>query len=141
MRSQAGHRLHAARVAAIAAVIVLACYLIAVVVLNIFVVQRLTSQTDVRLSERLVDAQKEVVHNATGGSLPVEHDHDVDDAPAFVWLVSPNGATTSLTRAAPSSIENSVWVCRWVNDEPTTTSRAGVVHRHCGRTCGEVTAV
>ena len=24
--------------------------------------------------------------------------------------------TRSLTRAAPSSIENSVWVCRWVND-------------------------
>ncbi|HEX3460319.1 MAG TPA: HAMP domain-containing sensor histidine kinase [Acidimicrobiales bacterium] len=101
MGSQAGHRLHAARVAAIAAVIVLACYLIAVVVLNIFVVQRLTNQTDVRLSERLVDAQQSVTHNPAGGSLPVEHDHDVDDAPAFVWLVSPNGATTSLTPGGP----------------------------------------
>jgi signal transduction histidine kinase len=88
-------------VAAIAAVIVLACYLIAVVVLNIFVVQRLTSQADVRLSERLVDAQKEVMHNAAAGSLPVEHDHDVDDAPAFVWLVSSSGVTTSLSPGGP----------------------------------------
>lgn len=101
MTSKAGHRLHAARVAAVAAVIVLACYLVAVVVLNVFVVQRLTSQADLRLTERLVDAQKQMIHNPTGGSLAVEHDHDVDDAPAFVWLVSPNGATTSLTPGGP----------------------------------------
>ncbi|HWE70201.1 MAG TPA: HAMP domain-containing sensor histidine kinase [Acidimicrobiales bacterium] len=101
MKSEAGHRLHAARVAAIAAVIVLACYLIAVVVLNIFVVHRLTSQADTRLTERLVDAQKELVRNPTGGSVAVEHDRDVEDAPAFVWLVSPSGTTTSLTAGSP----------------------------------------
>ena len=84
-----------------AAVIVLACYLIAVVILNIFVVHRLTSQADTRLTERLVDAHKEVMRNPTGGSLAVQHDRDVDDAPAFVWLVSPSGATTSLTSGGP----------------------------------------
>jgi signal transduction histidine kinase len=99
--SQAGHRLHAAKVAATAAAIVVACYLIAVVVLNVFVVQRLTSQADARLSERLVDAQKEVMSIPKGASPTVEHDHDVDDAPAFVWLVSSTGTSTSLTSGGP----------------------------------------
>jgi signal transduction histidine kinase len=89
-------------VAAIAAVIVLACYLVAVVVLNIFVVHRLTSQADLHLSERLVDAQKEVASLPKTGTPIVQKDRDVDDAPAFVWLVSAAGTATPLTSDAPS---------------------------------------
>jgi signal transduction histidine kinase len=89
-------------VAAIAAVIVLACYLIAVVALNVFVVHRLTSQADLRLSERLVDAEKEVFSLPKSGTPIVQKDRDVDDAPAFVWLVSATGTATPLTADAPT---------------------------------------
>jgi signal transduction histidine kinase len=102
LRTTAAHRLHAAKVAAIAAVIVLACYLIAVVVLNIFVGHRLTSQADLRLSERLVDAKKEVASLPKTGTPIVQKDRDVDDAPAFVWLVSATGTATPLTADSPT---------------------------------------
>ena len=46
----------------------------------------------------------------------------------FPWSVMPSAgcpsataaATRSPTRAAPSSMENSVWVCRCVNDRSDT---------------------
>ena len=46
----------------------------------------------------------------------------------FPWSVMPSAgcpsataaATSSPTRAAPSSMENSVWVCRCVNDRSDT---------------------
>ena len=54
--------------------------------------------------------------------------------------------TRSFTRAAPSSIENSVWVCRCVNDRVATNGR--YLPRHCpsgdpefSTGCGRVTAV
>ena len=34
------------------------------------------------------------------------------------WPSATAAATTSPIRAAPSSIEYSVWVCRWTNDAP-----------------------
>jgi len=102
MRTGAAHRFHAAKVAAMAAVIVLACYLIAVVVLNVFVVHRLTSQADLRLSERLIDANKEVMSLPNTGTPIMQKDHDVDDAPAFVWFVAATGTATPLTSNAPS---------------------------------------
>ena len=101
MRSKAVHRLHAAKVAAMATGIVMVTYLIAVVVLNIFVVHRLTSQADTRLSERIVDAKREVLNVPKTGSPTVQRDHDVEDAPAFVWGVSSTGFVTSLTTGAP----------------------------------------
>ena len=35
--------------------------------------------------------------------------------PSAVWPSATAASTSSPTRAAPSSIENSVWTCRWVN--------------------------
>jgi signal transduction histidine kinase len=96
------HRLHAARVAAIATIVVMVGYIVAVVVLNVFVVHRLTAQADLRLTERLTDARKDVAHASTSGTPIVHRDRDVDDAPAFVWLVSPSGTITSLSSGAPS---------------------------------------
>ena len=101
MRFDVGHRRHAARVAAIATVIVAAGYLVAVFVLNLLVVHRLTAHADVRLSEQLVDARK-AVQGTLGIRAPsVHHDQDVDDAPAFVWSVSAAGEATPLTSGAP----------------------------------------
>src|SRR5215213_551526 len=56
------------------------------------------------------------------------------------WSVMPRAgcpsataaATASPTRLAPSSIENSVWVCRWVNDRPTrrlSSASVRLLHR------------
>jgi signal transduction histidine kinase len=101
VRTKAVHRLYAAKVAAMATAAVMVTYLIAVIVLNIFVVHRLTSQADARLSERLVDARREVLSVPKTGSPTVQRDHGVDDAPAFVWAVSSTGAVTSLTTGAP----------------------------------------
>jgi signal transduction histidine kinase len=84
-----------------ATAVVMVTYLIAVIVLNIFVVHRLTSQADARLSERLVVARREVLSVPKTGSPTVQRDHEVDDAPAFVWAVSSTGAVTSLTTGAP----------------------------------------
>jgi signal transduction histidine kinase len=89
-------------VAAIATVVVLVGYIVAAVVLNIFVVNRLTTQADLRLTERLTDAQRDIAHASTSGIPTVHRDRDVDDAPAFVWLVSPAGTITSLSSGAPS---------------------------------------
>ncbi len=36
--------------------------------------------------------------------------------PSAGWPSAAAAATSSSTRAAPSSIEYSVWTCRWVND-------------------------
>ena len=102
MTTRPSHRLHAARVAAIATVVVMVGYIVAVVVLNVFVVHRLTAQADLRLTERLTDAQRDVAHASTSGTPIVHRDRDVDDAPAFVWLVSPSGTITSLSSGAPS---------------------------------------
>ena len=85
-----------------ATLIVMSCYVVAVVLLNVFVVHRLTSQADAHLSERLKDAKKHVLGVPQVGSNAVHRDRDVDDAPAFVWLVSPTGTVTSLSSGAPS---------------------------------------
>ena len=122
MRTQASHLLHAARVAAVATLIVMSCYVMAVVLLNVFVVHRLTSQADAHLSERLKDAKKHVLGVPQVGSNAVHRDHDVDDAPAFVWLVSPTGTVTSLSSGAPPSPPTSGLRCRhssrWGNGFP-----------------------
>lgn len=85
-----------------ATVIVLFSYVLAVVVLDMFVVHRLTGQADTHLTERLNDARKDVLNVSKSATPTVHRDRDVDDAPAFVWLVSPAGTVTSLTAGAPS---------------------------------------
>ncbi len=46
--------------------------------------------------------------------------------PSAGWPSATAAATRSFTRAAPSSIENSVWVCRWVNDRAANVSGASL---------------
>ena len=53
--------------------------------------------------------------------------------PTAGWPSAAAAATTSPTRAAPSSIENSVCRCRWVNESGTgeyssTTATTGPYH-------------
>lgn len=101
MSTKAVHRIHAAKVAAMAAAVVIVAYLVAALVLNALVVHRLTSQADIRLSERLVDAQKEVLRIPKSGIPNPQRNSEVDDAPTFVWEVSGAGTVTALTAGAP----------------------------------------
>jgi len=45
------------------------------------------------------------------------------------WPSAFAAATASPTRAAPSSIENSVWLCRWTKD--TSLARFPLIPRRC----------
>jgi two-component system sensor histidine kinase CiaH len=101
VRSTESRRPHAAKVATVATVIVMACYVIAALVLNLVVVHRLTAQADVRLTERLADVGKLSI-TGPGTTAPSRHNDQDDDAPIFVWRVSPQGSITALTTGAPS---------------------------------------
>ena len=98
-RAERDHRLHAMRVAAIATAVVMATYVLAVIALNVIVANRLTAQADGRLSQALA------VVTGTPGHLVVATqgtgDHDLDDAPRFVWYVPPTGAPVGLVADAP----------------------------------------
>jgi len=97
------NRSHAAKVAAVATLLVMACYVVAVVVLNLVVVHRLTTEVDVRLSERLVGANALTLPAGDPKFSPtVAGGSDIDDAPSFVWKVAPSGAVTALTAGAPT---------------------------------------
>jgi two-component system, OmpR family, sensor histidine kinase CiaH len=87
-------------VAIVATVVVMVCYVLGVVALNLVVVNRLTSQADVRLAQRLAQANTPSPP-ATSTPAPTDTDHDIDDAPRFVWTVSPKGRPTALTPGAP----------------------------------------
>ena len=83
--------------------IVIGCYVIAVVVLNFTVANRLTNEVDTRLSARLVSVNRLTVPvPTTGSSASAPRGGDIDDAPSFVWSVSPTGAVTVLTPGAPA---------------------------------------
>lgn len=51
-------RRHTARVAIVATVVVLACYVIAALFLNLFVLHRLTSNLDAHLTDQLSDVSR-----------------------------------------------------------------------------------
>ena len=83
-----------------ATAVVMLCYVLGVIALNLVVVNRLTGQADVRLAQRL--AQETTPFSpATSTQAPTDTDHDIDDAPRFVWSVSATGRPTALTSGAP----------------------------------------
>jgi signal transduction histidine kinase len=86
------------RVAAVATLIVMVCYVIAAIVLNVLVNRHLMGNIDARLGDRLEDVRHqtlELPRSSTGST-------DVDDAPLFVWSVSPTGVVRSLTPGSPA---------------------------------------
>jgi signal transduction histidine kinase len=86
-------------VAVAATAVVMVCYILGVVVLNLVVTNRLTDQADARLSERLTQAK--VPAAVATGTPDVPSDSDPDDAPRFVWIVSGQGRPFALTAGAP----------------------------------------
>ena len=98
MNGLTARRAHAFRVAAVATLFVMVCYVIAAVVLNVLVTHHLIGNVDRRLSDRLEDVRHQTLQLPGDAS---KENIDVDDAPLFVWSISPNGAVTSLTPGGP----------------------------------------
>jgi signal transduction histidine kinase len=90
------HRRHVVRVAAITTLLVMACYTVAAVVTNAIVTHHLVADVDARLSDRVTDALPSARPDTSS-----DETTDVDDAPSFLWRISPNGTITSLTPGAP----------------------------------------
>ena len=91
---------HTTRVAGAATLIIAIVYTGCVTALDLVVAHRLTGQTDARLSDRLAGATRSRVT-----ALPAkdgDDDGDVDDAPLFLWLVSPGGHVAQLSSDAPA---------------------------------------
>ncbi len=100
MNHAGAHRRHAVRVAAIATLIVMVGYLLAAVVLNLVVTNHLVGTTDARLSDHLDDARHQEISLSQDSSNG--QPTDLDDAPLFLWSISPAGVVTPLTAGAPS---------------------------------------
>ena len=94
-------RLHAARVALFATAVVLVCYVGCAAGLSLFVAHRLTGDADARLSSRLSQVERlDPGAPGTNVSAGSGADDDPDDAPIFVWRVTPRG-DKALTSGAP----------------------------------------
>jgi signal transduction histidine kinase len=103
-------RSHAARVAAVATLVVIALYVIGAIVLNVIVTNRLTNEIDARLLDRLahLDVALPSAPPASGErAMPLEG-NDIDDAPSFFWKVHRDGTVTPLTAGAPA-LPNRQW--------------------------------
>ncbi len=84
-----------------ATAVVMVCYVLGVLALNVVVVDRLTGQADTRLAQRVAQAATRS-SSATSTGASTDADHDIDDAPRFVWIVSARGQPIALTAGAPS---------------------------------------
>jgi signal transduction histidine kinase len=103
MNATTRHRRHAARVAAMAAAVVVACYALGAVVLDQVLVHRLTSEADGRIAAQLADAGQLVLRPfSSNGGAAAQPGGDIDDAPIFLWRVGPSGVAQPLTAGAPS---------------------------------------
>lgn len=103
-RPRRQHVSHSLRVAAAATVVVGLVSLLAVVVLNVAVTRRLTSQADARLRERLAEVLANPARMSAASSsstLASTTNTDPDDAPVFTWLVSSTGSVISTEPGAP----------------------------------------
>jgi signal transduction histidine kinase len=99
MSSTRPHLRHTVRVAAVATLLVMVCYVVAAVVVNLVVTDHLVGNVDARLFDRVQDAGE---HSPTLRATGDNNDGDVDDAPSFLWAIDQNGTITTLTPGAPA---------------------------------------
>ena len=98
---------HAARVAAVATLLIGIVYIAVAVGFDVIDSQHLVSQVDANLTERLTDASHHGTLLPSHGE--VDDDHDVDSAPVVLWRVSPDGRATKLSDGAPS-LSDTAWI-------------------------------
>jgi signal transduction histidine kinase len=79
----------------------MACYVVAVLSLNLLVARRLTEQADARMAARLSQTERETPRALR--SLPESKagDGDLDDAPIFLWTGTASGSPTALSPGSP----------------------------------------
>lgn len=113
---------HAARVAAVATLLIGIVYTVFVVTFDEIDAHHLVAQVDTSLSERLTDAS----HH--GKVLPArskaDDDNDVDTAPIILWQVEPSGGTRTLSDGAPP-----LPTMKWVSGRPVTVTIQGHAFR------------
>lgn len=117
--------------ATVATLVVLACYVVAVLSLNLLVARRLTQQADARIATRLAAAAKAAPVTLTSPA-PVGQLSDPDDQPIFLWRGTNSGSSSTLSPAAPR-LPHMIW-----STQPTsavvgaTTYRIGAVRLGSG---------
>jgi signal transduction histidine kinase len=97
---------HAARVAGVATIIIMAVYVCVCAGFDTVDRQRLAAQIDTKLQLRLGEM---VTNPSAAASLATnENAHDADDAPVFAWTVDRSGISRTLTPGAPA-LPASTW--------------------------------
>jgi signal transduction histidine kinase len=92
--------IQAARVAAVATVIIGAMYVCVVAGFDVVDRHRLIMQIDTRLDQRLDSAAREP--SSAASIADYDNAHDVDDAPVFLWEVRSQSRAVALTPGAPT---------------------------------------
>jgi len=80
-------------------------FVVIVLVLNSLLINRMTSQVDHRLQQRLNIIEPLLRHGPSQSIAtvaPEPGDRDNDDAPILIWRVRPDGTSTALSSATPS---------------------------------------
>jgi signal transduction histidine kinase len=117
-------RAHAARVAAIATLVVAVCFVMGALVVNVVVSHQMSAAVDTRLADRLADVKSATANGAPPSTAPADRaDGGVDEAPAYVWSVDAHGAVTPLSPGAPS-LPHETWTTA-----PTTLDFGGSTFR------------
>lgn len=97
------HRLHAARVALVAALVVAAVYAACAFGFGVYVKHRLDGAADARIEASLLHESAAVrAHPSSSVLVSPQTDGDPDDAPIFFWRVGANGAPRPLSIGAPA---------------------------------------
>lgn len=122
MKARSSRRIHATKVATVATAVVLACYVVAVLVLNLLVARRLTEQADARIAARLAVAQRAAPQTLTS-PVPPTQDTDPDDAPIFLWRGAISGSSSTLSPGAPR-LPQRIWTA-----QPATITVGGTTFR------------
>jgi len=113
------NRVQATKIAVIATAIGMGCYILSVLIFNVLLIDRMTSQVDTRLNQRLAFAIKDggrAEESINGSTTRHAGDPDDDDAPIFVWRVGASGVATPITSGAPSLVTQT-----WAVGERTLT--------------------
>lgn len=114
------HRLHAARVALVATLVVAAVYSACAFGLGVYVKHRLNAAADARIEASLLHESAAVrAHPSSSALVSPQTDGDPDDAPIFFWRVGAGGVPRPLSIGAPALSRQ-----RWA--EAPMTVRIGV---------------
>jgi signal transduction histidine kinase len=110
-------------VATVATAVVMACYVVAVLSLNLLVARRLTEQADARLAVRLSQTARETPQALRTAPGSATGDGDLDDVPIFLWTATPSGSSTALSPGSPRLPHLAM------TGAPTTVSAGGTLFR------------